>query len=73
MARRVPVKGQSFEYIDASILIMEYLWEPISMSANDCHVSRRWVLVVKWRILLHSKFEFIVLAIYGRSWIFAYM
>lgn len=43
------------------------------MSANDSHVARLWILVVKWCILLDSELELIVLMVCSCSWVFAYV
>jgi hypothetical protein len=52
---------------------MEYLWKAVGMSANDGHIARFWVLIIKRSVLLDGKLEFIVLAARSSSWIFANM
>ena len=52
---------------------MEYLWKAIGVSTNDGHITRLWILIIKWSVLLYSKLELIVLAACSRSWIFANM
>jgi hypothetical protein len=43
------------------------------MSANNGHIARLWVLIIKRSVLLDGKLEFIVLAARSSSWVFADM